>query len=74
MVYNSWPYKHYRILDDLSPIILIILSFRKKGENTTSRMRNRFLLAKINVFMSIALNFLELINILVYVKITPLIL
>jgi hypothetical protein len=29
-------YKHYRILDDLSLIILIIFSFRKKGENTTS--------------------------------------
>jgi hypothetical protein len=62
MVYNSWPYKHYRILDDLSPIILIILSFRKKGENTTSRMENKFLLAKINMLISIALNFLELIK------------
>jgi hypothetical protein len=29
-------YKHYRILDDLSPMILLIFSFRKKGENTTS--------------------------------------
>jgi hypothetical protein len=39
-------YKHYRILDDLYPIILLIFSFRKKGENTTSSMESRFLLAK----------------------------
>jgi hypothetical protein len=31
-------YKHYRILDGLSTIILLIFSFRKKGENTTSSM------------------------------------
>jgi hypothetical protein len=55
-------YKHYRILDDLSPIILLIFSFRKKGENTTCSMENRFLLAKINVFASIALKFLELVK------------
>jgi hypothetical protein len=55
-------YKQYRILDDLSPIILLIVSFRKKGENTTSSMENRFLLAKINVFASIALKFLELVK------------
>jgi hypothetical protein len=39
-------YKHYRILDDLYPIILLIFLFRKKGENTTSSMESRFLLAK----------------------------
>jgi hypothetical protein len=43
-------------------MILIILSFRKKEENTTSRMENRFLLAKIKMLISIALNFLELIK------------
>jgi hypothetical protein len=57
-------YKHYRILDDLSPMILLIFSFRKKGENTTSSMENRFLLAKINVFTSIALKFLRVSKIL----------
>jgi hypothetical protein len=55
-------YKHYRILDDLFMIILLIFSFRKKGENTTSSMGNRFLLAKINMFASIALKFLELVK------------
>jgi hypothetical protein len=35
-------YKHYRILDDLALIILLIFSFRKKGENTTGSMENRF--------------------------------
>ena len=55
-------YKHYRILDDLSSIILLIFSFRKKGENTTSSMENRFLLAKINMSVSIALKFLELVK------------
>jgi hypothetical protein len=39
-------YKHYRILNDLAPIILLIFSFRKKGENITGSMENRFLLAK----------------------------
>ena len=39
-------YKHYRILDDLFMIILLIFSFRKKGENTTSSMESIFLLAK----------------------------
>jgi hypothetical protein len=34
--------KHYRILDDLSLIILLIFSFIKKGENTTGSMENRF--------------------------------
>jgi hypothetical protein len=43
-------------------LFLIILSFRKKGENTTGSNENRFLLAKINVFISIALNFLELVK------------
>jgi hypothetical protein len=43
-------------------LFLIILSFRKKGENTTSRMENRFLLAKIMVSISIALNVLELVK------------
>jgi hypothetical protein len=52
-------YKHYRILDDLSLIILLIFDFYKKGENITSSMENRFLLAKINMFASIALIFLE---------------
>jgi hypothetical protein len=35
-------YKYYRILDDLSLIILLIFSFRKKEENTTGSMENRF--------------------------------
>jgi hypothetical protein len=39
-------YKQYMILDDLSLIILLIFSFRKKGENITGSMENRFLLAK----------------------------
>jgi hypothetical protein len=52
-------------------LFLVILSFRKKGENTTSRMENRFLLAKIKVSISIAINFLELIKILVYVIKSP---
>jgi hypothetical protein len=43
-------------------LFLIIFSFRKKGENTTSCMENRFLLAKIKMLISIALNFLELIK------------
>jgi hypothetical protein len=55
-------YKHYRILDDLSLIILIIFSFRRKGENTTGSMENRFLLTKINMFASITLKFLELVK------------
>jgi hypothetical protein len=43
-------------------LFLVIISFRKKGENTTSRMENRFLLAKIKMLISIALNFLELVK------------
>jgi hypothetical protein len=43
-------------------LFLITLSFRKKGENTTSRKENRFLLAKIKMLISIALNFLELVK------------
>jgi hypothetical protein len=43
-------------------LFLIIFSFRKKGENTTSRMENRFLMAKIKMLISIALNFLELVK------------
>jgi hypothetical protein len=39
-------YKHYRILDDLLLSILLIFLFIKKGENTTSRIESRFLLAK----------------------------
>jgi hypothetical protein len=30
---NSWQYKYYRLIDDLSPIILMVLSFKKKEEN-----------------------------------------
>jgi hypothetical protein len=43
-------------------LFLIILACRKKGENTTSRMKHRFLLAKIKMLISIALNFLELVK------------
>jgi hypothetical protein len=43
-------------------LFLIIFSFRKKGENTTSRIENRFLLAKIKMIISIELNFLELVK------------
>jgi hypothetical protein len=43
-------------------IFLIILACRKKRENTTSRMENSFLLAKIKMLISIALNFLEFVE------------
>jgi hypothetical protein len=39
-------YKQYRILNDSAPIILLVFSFRKKGENIIGSMENRFLLAK----------------------------
>jgi hypothetical protein len=39
-------YKQYRVLNDLAPIILLVFSFRKKGENITGSMESRFLLAK----------------------------
>jgi hypothetical protein len=39
-------YKQYRFLNDLAPIILLVFSFRNKGENITGSMENRFLLAK----------------------------
>jgi hypothetical protein len=35
-------YKHYRSLDDLSLIILLIFFVRMKGENTIGSMKNRF--------------------------------
>jgi hypothetical protein len=43
-------------------LFLLIFYFRKKGENTTSSMENRYLLSKINMFASIALKFLELVK------------
>jgi hypothetical protein len=56
-------YKHYRILDDLYPIMLLIFFLlERKEKHTTSSMENRFLLAKINMFANIALKFLELVK------------